>query len=168
MNAAADCDRCKRIWERPKFDRKFFGLAAALAVGWAATIPIFSWGSITVFAVVILTFLFGCWKTRRSVLAIAPCLFFPYLWLLGAELAALQPREVISIWLLMPGLLAVFTLDPTSETQFQIVTAVATVLQFLIYVTLGRISIRWLVGTSVVVCWLSVWLSFFVGGLLGV
>ena len=164
MDDAADCDRCKRIWERPKFDRKFFVLAGSLAIVWAVSTLVFHRGSVVVLAVVILTFLFGCWKTRRSVLAMTPSLFLPYVWICGVEIFSQRQWQSFADWLVMPGVWVLNPAHSSSDGSFQAITAAATVVQFLVFVTIGRISVRWLAGTSLVVAGISLLLSFFARG----
>ncbi len=74
------------LWQRPKFDSRFLLLATTLTGIWMAlygglyrmpVVPILDVASLVVVAVIMLTYLFGCPRTRRAVLWTAPALYLP-------------------------------------------------------------------------------------------
>ena len=94
--------------------------------------------SLTVLAVMGLTYIFGCPQTKRAVALIAPCFLLPYIWLMLIDYPWASHRwHWVSSWACLPGLLLsrVFT---SSEWIYLRVSAAITAISFLGTVSLVR------------------------------
>ena len=67
-------------YERPRLDRNFAVLLLVALAMWGTAFPFHNWGSRVVLAIVELTYLFGCPRTRQSTLWVSCCLYLPWLW----------------------------------------------------------------------------------------
>lgn len=68
------------LWQPPRLDLKFFGYVLTLSCLLFGLSYIQNWPAMVVWAVVGLTWLFGCPRTKRATLSVAPLMFLPYLW----------------------------------------------------------------------------------------
>ncbi|HBE71910.1 MAG TPA: hypothetical protein DDW52_27525 [Planctomycetaceae bacterium] len=153
---------CESYWgyKPPQFDISFLMIAMAIIAVWLSLWPITSAGSKVVVGVVMLTFLFGCRRTRRSVAWVAPGLFSPFFLAAGAQRVPLDDfREYL--WQL-PGIL----LDcgySFGSVWFNVFTVIGTLAVFFTLVMLGRVSsqlsrvagVLALIfgGCNVLICW---------------
>lgn len=155
MNSnSACCDSA-----RPQFNLQMLFTALTLSGMWLALAAITSVGSKIVLGVFGLTYLFGCWKTRRAVLSVLPAMYVPYVWLL-ADWQGWPWRDYHWYWIGMlwhlPGLPVESIMHPTSEFWFQTLTAVSTLLLFFFAVVMGRGSLKAALWTSLLVLLISV------------
>ncbi len=121
----------------PQFTLQFLALATVLVAVWASLWPITSVGSRAVLAVIVLTYLFGCARTRRTVLLMLPAFYVPQLF---AFLVKGQAQRLWSeVFWLMPGQ-----------------GAAITIIIWLFAVTIGRRGGVWL--------WATVGVAFIVSG----
>lgn len=144
--------------------------AAALAGVWLALTPVTSLASRFVLAAIMLTWLFGCWRTRRAVYVMLPAIYVPHLWIflirdypwnenrqlwaaMFWQLPGLVPSELLRLFGVhaLPGRIAGM--------------AIAAVALWLAAVTLGRPGKRWLWITAAAAFGLSVSCAFFEQGL---
>ncbi len=68
------------LWKPPKFDLRFLFLVVTLAAIWFALLRFQNWGSMSVISVIMLTYLFGCPRTRNAVLTVVPAMYLPFSW----------------------------------------------------------------------------------------
>lgn len=141
-------------YERPKFDLNFFSWLAGLAALWVAFAPWLTWPSLGVLGVYLLTFLFGCWRTRWATMAIAPPMVLPYAWIFFNQV---QPwNEYRRQWLAqlfeLPGVITPIVARAQGGAggvlQDGIVSAVTASLIFLLLVTGARINRQWLLAMT--------------------
>ncbi|MCA9126826.1 MAG: hypothetical protein KDB22_07070 [Planctomycetales bacterium] len=128
---------------RPSFSLRSLFLLATLAAALAALLPVSSVGSCCVLAAISLTISFGCPRTQRIALLLVPILYLPYLWLfvdLGQSRWSSYRWQWIGMYWQLPGLLFELSVHPLDEFWFQLVTATATIVIFLLLVTIGRTS----------------------------
>lgn len=150
-------------FERPKYDVRLLLLATALAAVWLALWPTTSVGGRVIMAVFSLTYLFGCYATRRGVLFVFPAMYLPvvaaYISLDGQSWGS-RWRGGFDLWL-HPGCAVSLFLGPSSSSWFLSGAVLSTVVFFLIAVSFARAS-RWMtVVTALIVllassinCWL--------------
>lgn len=141
------------------FNLMFLFLLLSLSGIWLALFPVTSIGSKTILAVIGLTFLFGCWKTRRAVLFLVPAMYVPYLWLIAdwqdTTWNSYRWQWIEMLWQL-PGLLAEVMVHPLSNIWFEVVTTITTISIFLAIVLTARRS-RWAaILTSIIVLLASI------------
>lgn len=74
------CD--SSVWQPPKLDRHFWFVFVGLTTVWALLTMVQNWASSTVIAVVMLTWLFGCPRTKRATRWVAAAMYVPFAWLL--------------------------------------------------------------------------------------
>lgn len=140
-------------------------LALVLAAVWLALWPVTSIESRWVLAAILLTWLFGCRRSRRAVLFMLPAMYAPHCWIFF--LADYPWNEYRRLWASMfwqlPGLVPVewvrFMFGVTETYRFAAMAVVA-ILFWLIAVTLGRPGRYWLWITSAVVFAISVLFSW--------
>ncbi len=111
-------------------DARLLLTGAVLLVAWASLFAVTTLGSKVVLAVVALTYLFGCWKTRRGVLYLMPAIYIPYVWLVGLwPVGHLQSSWFATLWQL-PGLPLTQAIVTTPGTSFELISSFATLLLF--------------------------------------
>ncbi len=144
-------------YQRPQFDLRFLLTLTTIAAIWSALFPIMQWGSVAVLTVIGLTYLFGCWRTKRSVLVLLPCVYIAYAWLVVPWPTTQDSYQLqwIGMWFQLPGLLAEIPFHPQPDLWFHTITASVTVIYFLAVVTLGRVNKTWLAATATIVSYLS-------------
>jgi hypothetical protein len=140
------CDA--RLYRLPEFTVKFFVLAAVLVAAWLALWPISNPAARCVSAAIGLTYLFGCPRTRRSVLVMLPALYLPQLWVvwIGDYPWCDYRWHWVKMFWLLPGLIVEFYTGHAARTEsWQFVwMAVFAITIWLVVVTLGRRGGRWL------------------------
>ncbi len=155
---AQDCSAA-----RPQFNLAFLFTAMFLVALWSLSFWGTTTGSKVVLAVYALTYLCGCWKTRRAVLCLLPAMYLPYAWLLAAShWDGYRLQWVAMVWQL-PGILAEVLFHPLDGWLFQVVTAVATLMVFFIAIIPARFSFSAASKTSLVVfaaALLNSWLCY--------
>ncbi len=129
----ADCDVAP--YRLPQFTLRFLALATVLAAVWFAMWPITSIASRVVLAVIVLTYLFGCARTRLAVLVMLPAFYVPQLFTFLIESHSLDVWR--DMFWLMPGQ-----------------GAAITIIIWLLAVTIGRRGGLWL--------WTTVGVAFIV------
>lgn len=157
MNKVETCDVL--MWQPPKFNLQFLlVLTTLIALGTALTF-VQNFHSMTVIAVVMLTWLFGCSRTKKASLWIAAAIYLPFLWLL--ILVVFYPwNDYLWMWVGMWGhliglipakLMADANLLEDRETWIQAVAAMFTVLIFLPSVSVIRFlpKARWWIVAAV-------------------
>lgn len=159
MNApATDCDSNACVRPRWQFDWTFLFALMTLVVLWAALLTITTTASKIILAIYAMTYLFGCWKTRRATLWILPAMYIPYVWLFADwskwPISQYRWQWIEMLWHL-PGLMVEAALHPLSEGWLQIVPSVATLAFFFTAVMLARPSLRLAIVTSIIVFALS-------------
>ncbi|MFO0920943.1 MAG: hypothetical protein U0905_00415 [Pirellulales bacterium] len=146
--ASETCTResCDRFWgyTPPQFNLAFVFRCVLCAAVWMAGFRYLAPGSLAVVAVIELTWLFGCARTKRGVYAVVPCLFIPFTWVLwetryGDSYASQWARMFFQL----PGLIGEIPFHQLPQPAFEISTAITTVILFLILVTLARFRPRW-------------------------
>lgn len=140
-------------YQRPKFDLNLLTLFLGLAAIWLLFAPWMSWYSLGVLAVFLLTFLFGCWRTRWATLAIAPAMMAPYAWIFWNQVHGWG--EYRRVWLSkffeMPGTAApviLRALGGGGAVQDGLAAAIMTACLFLLLVTGARINRQWLLAMT--------------------
>ena len=139
------------------------GIGSLLALTTAIALLAASWSVATVSSKVILavymaTFWAGGWNIRRSMLWLLPAFYLPYLWLVWdyPDYPWNGYRwQWISSALQLPGFLAQVPLHPLPNHWGEVVTGAATLVEFFVFVMLGRSSLRAATMTAVVVLGLS-------------
>jgi hypothetical protein len=133
----ATCDT-----RRPRYDLRFLFTALTLAAIWLSLCWITTIASQVLLAIYAMTYLFGCWKTRRAVVFVLPAMYVPYTWLLLA-----WPWHdycwhwIARLWQL-PGLLAEVALHPSSPLVSALVTSLTTLGFFFCAIFAARLSLR--------------------------
>ena len=159
---SCDLDRptCPTTWaplqgyERPKLDLNFFSLLAGLAAIWVALAPWLTWPSLSVLGVYLLTFLFGCWRTRWATLAIAPAMVLPYGWIFTNQVHPWNDyrRQWLAQLFELPGVISPIIARAQGGAggllQDGITSAVTASLIFLLLVTGARINRQWLLAMT--------------------
>lgn len=140
-------------YERPKFDLDFLAWLIGLTAIWLVFASWFSWYSLAVLAVMELTFLFGCWRTRRATLAIIPAMVVPYIWIFVNQVHGWDEyrRQWLAKLLELPGMVTpvvMRTLGGGGEVEDGIGSAVTSALLFLLLVTGARINRQWLLAMT--------------------
>lgn len=161
MSGGADCaaeaESCPtgfqplQGYQRPKFDLKFLLLATLLAAIWLAGYSWLSRFSLGVLAVMLLTFLFGCRRTRGATAALVPALIAPYAWIFWDASHPWDSYRRLWAGMLfeLPGILSAViwrVAGGSGESAERLCAAITTVLLFLLLVTGARISRNWLVA----------------------
>ncbi len=135
--------QCSGGYRPPQFDIQFLMLATAALAVWLTLWTVTSVGSKFVLAVVLLTLLFGCGRTRRAVIFVVPGLFLPYLTLLlrfnRGMLNDSSYPAIAYLWQL-PGILAATGQQRAADLGFIVLTVIATLFVFFAFVMLGRVS----------------------------
>lgn len=132
----------------PTIDARLLITGALLFAAWASLFAVTTLGSKIVLAVFALTYLFGCWKTRRGVLYLAPAMMVPYGWLVGYWPGnQLHTSWFATLWQL-PGFTLAKSLFATTGTTFEIISGLATLLLFFAFLTPARKSQRAALVTS--------------------
>lgn len=143
MKHPSQRQECSGGYQPPQFDIKFLMLATAALAVWLTLWSATSVGSKVVLAVVMLTFLFGCERSRRSVAWVTPALFLPYCWLMwdwGRNAWHEERGEwFFRLWQL-PGVLLDVGTHSMFDPWFSILTVIGTLAVFFTLVTLGRVS----------------------------
>lgn len=143
---------------RPHCDTRFLFTAMTIAALWIAMFAVTTVGGKILLAIFGLTYLFGCWRTRRAVLLVLPAMYLPYLWLVWdwTDWPWHSYRwQWIAIWWQLPGLLVEMTMHPLSESWFAFVTTVASLAAFFSFIMLARVSWGFAWITCVIVLLLS-------------
>jgi hypothetical protein len=156
----SDSQNCPTTWaplqgyERPKFDLNFFALLVGLAAFWVALAPWQTWHSLGVLAVFLLTFLFGCGRTRWATLAIAPSMVIPYAWIFFNQVHPWNDyrRQWLAQLFELPGVIAPIVARAQGGSggalQDGLTAAVTAALLFLLLVTGARINRQWLLAMT--------------------
>ncbi len=143
MQKTSQQSELKSGFQRPQFDIQFLMIATAALAVWLTFWSVASLGSKVVLAVVLLTFLFGCNRTRCSVASVVPGLFVPYLWLMW-DWRQLDWQSQRNDWLpyfwQLPGILLDAGLHPVWGHWFSVLTVFGTLAVFFAFVMLGRVS----------------------------
>ena len=155
----ADCDAAP--YRLPQFTLQFLALATVLVAGWFAMWPITSIASRVVLAVIVLTYLFGCARTRLAVIVMLPALYVPHLWIFLIQ--DYPWSDYRWLWAKMfwqlPGVVPVALIRQywwRGEWRQLAGMVTFSVLIWLAVVTLGRRGGRWLWVTAAVAFALSV------------
>lgn len=141
-------------YERPKFDLNFVTLLVGLAAIWVAFAPWLSWPSLGVLAVFLLTFLFGCWRTRWATLVIAPSMLIPYSWIFFNQVHPWNDyrRQWLAQLFELPGVITPIVARAQGGAggvlQDGLWAAVTAALIFLLLVTGARINRQWLLAMT--------------------
>jgi|GEM_PF-2938968 len=126
-------------WKPPKFNLRFLFLVVTLAAIWCALQQIQYLQSMIVISVIMLTYLFGCPRTRNAVLTVVPAMYLPFAWLLAYIVPFDEyQRSFFQAWGHLPGVLSgrFFPESPSME----IVSAAVTVALFFTGVLALRFS----------------------------
>lgn len=141
-------------YERPRFDLSFFTLLVGLAAIWVAFAPWLSWYSLGVLAVFLLTFLFGCWRTRWATLAIAPSMVLPYGWIFFNQVHPWNDyrRQWLAQLFELPGVITPIVARAQGGVggamQDGLSASLTAGLGFLLLVTGARINRQWLLAMT--------------------
>lgn len=143
-NCTADCSvsSSSTCTARPTFSLRSLMILVAI---WSVLFTVQSWQSMIVVSVILLTWLFGCNRTRRAVWLVTPALLLPsfFVWIVGPIFDRIFDR--IFEWQdylhlsVLPG--AFYSLLLTSEVNISsrlLVAAIITACAFLSAVTLIR------------------------------
>ena len=155
MPSTSTCDA-----RRPQYDMQFLLTALSLSALWLSLWGITTLASKTLLAIYGLTYLFGCWKTRRAMLFVSPALYLPYVWLITDWPWDAYRRQWIAMGWQLPGLLAEAPWHPLPEVPFAIVTSLVTLGCFFTAIFAARPSLKAAWITSLVVLLLSIGNSF--------
>lgn len=134
---------CTGGYRPPQFDIKFLMMSTAALAVWLTLWSATSVGSKVVLAAIMLTFLFGCDRSRRSVAWVTPALFLPYCWLLwdwNRNVWHEERGEWLSRLWQLPGVLLDVGMHSMFAPWFSVLTVVGTIAVFFTFVMLGRIS----------------------------
>ncbi len=130
-------------YERPRLDRNFAVLFLVASAMWGIAFPFNNSGSRIVLAIVELTYLFGCPRTRQSTLWVSCCLYLPWLWVfLPSKFFTEVGNSGLTVnFFDLLGIFATKLLFPSLSVDLRSnVTSVAvSVAAFLIPVTIARI-----------------------------
>jgi hypothetical protein len=142
---------CRRIIDRPQFRLSTLIALISLTSVLFALQPVQNIYSLSVLAVMALTWTFGCRRTKQAVILIAPCFLLPYVWLLLIDYPWNSNRwNWIRNWACLPGMLPGSSLL-LNERAPLLVAAILTSAGFLIVVSIIRFwsSSRWWVFATV-------------------
>lgn len=137
-----DCAACSG--RSASIREKSLVLAAVLLV-WFGLLWVQNGSALVVAAVALLTFMFGCGRTRAATGLVVPALFLPFAWLLWIEYPWNDYRwQWIASWGVMPGLLPARLLVPDQRLSMYLAAAI-TVVWFLAAVSVIRFwpVLRW-------------------------
>lgn len=146
------------LWKPPKFDLRFLFLILTLTAIWLALRRVQNVGSMSVISIIMLTFMFGCPRTRNAVLTVVPAMYLPFAWLLGYVMPFdAYHWSCLESWGQLPGFLpGGFFWEPPG-TEF--VAAAITVILFFAGVLSLRFSdaSRWAIAipTAAICSWSS-------------
>lgn len=152
QQCSADQDVCgDSLWRPPKFDLRFLFIITGLAAVWTSLSFVLDRFSLAVITVVMLTWLFGCPRTKRASLIVAAATYMPFAWLLFVDYPWVDYRLFwIGMWGYLPGvipakILAAATLVETSDAWIASFAAVFTAVFFLAGVSVIRFwpKTRW-------------------------
>lgn len=138
--------------QRPQFNLRFLFTALTIAALWLSLFWFTSIASQVLLAIYGLTYLFGCWKTRRAVLMLLPAMYVPYAWLLKDWPWSDYQRQWIAMVWQLPGILAEVAIHPSGKVVFGVVTSLATLMVFFCGIFAARPSLRSAWITCLVVC----------------
>lgn len=95
-----ECESCgNAIWQRPQFNLRFLFLAMILAAVWTSLTFVQNPGSLVVLAIVMLTWLFGCPRTKYATLLTAIAMLLPFIWLVMIDYPWNEYRRMwIGMW----------------------------------------------------------------------
>lgn len=118
---------------------------------WVSLWGITTLASKAIVAIYALTYLFGCWKTRRGMLFVFPALYLPYAWLLADWPWNAYRQQWIAMGWQLPGLVAEAPFRPLSELPFALLTSLVTLACFFSALFAARPSLRaaWITGLVV-------------------
>ena len=155
--AAEETSTACNASRRPTFDLKFLWLATTLAAIVAALAPLANNASRVILAVYALTFLFGCWKTRRAMLFVLPAMYLPYGWVVVEARRSWRGYNLywLGMFFQLPGLPFEMTVHPLSEFWLQLLTLTATLALFFVVLMLARPSRRMAIAASLVLSLVS-------------
>ena len=154
-----DCDDANACAKpRLQFDLNFLVTAMSVTVLWVACLAFTTVASKILLAIFALTYLFGCWKSRRAVLGLLPAMYLPYAWLFANwnewPFSPYRWQWIAMLWQL-PGILVEVAMHPLSDIWLHIVTSVCTVVFFFAALMIARPSLRAAIVTSIAVAVLS-------------
>lgn len=138
--------------QRPQLNLRFLLTALTIAALWLSLFWVTSIASKVLLAIYGLTYLFGCWKTRRAVLMLLPAMYVPYAWLLDDWPWSEYQRQWIAIVWHLPGILAEVATHPSGKVVLAVVTSLATLVVFFCSIFAARRSLRSAWITCLVVC----------------
>ena len=125
---------------RVVYDLKFLFLAVTLTGIWTATTRFLSISGVILLAIYMLTYLFGCWKTRRATLFVLPALYIP---IFAAILLTGQIKSaIVQVALESPGFLFAAIFAPMDWPTSRIILVLSTLAIFFSAVMAARPSKR--------------------------
>ena len=104
MNGSESCptgnDVCgDTLWRPPKFDLRFLFLTTSLVAVWSSLALVLDALSLTMIATVMLTWLFGCPRTKKATWLVAAAIYIPFGWLILIDYPWNEYRWMwISMW----------------------------------------------------------------------
>ena len=161
MTEQADCldqDSCSAM-PGFRFDLHLLLAAMAFSLAWLAAFQVSNVPSLVLLAIYGLTYLFGCWKTRRAVLWLLPAMYSPYIWLLGnwqARPWGEFPWPWIAMYAELPGFLVCQALAPQSRFWSQVLSGLCITVIFFSAVMCARPSPKAARITALVVLLISI------------
>jgi hypothetical protein len=159
-NGGLNTPKCPATWaplqgyERPKFDLNFLSCLVGLAAIWVALAPWLTWPSVGVLAVFLLTFLFGCRRTRQATLVIGLSMVIPYCWILVNQVRPWDDyrRQWLAQLFELPGVIAPLIARAQGGAGGAVAdglsAAVTAGVIFLLLVTGARINRQWLLAMT--------------------
>ncbi len=147
-------------YQRPQIDLAFLFTLMLLVALWLACWSWTSAGSKVVSAIMALTYLFGCWRTRRAVLVLLPGIYVPYVWLLFDWPWDSYRLQWIALLWQIPGLVVEMVVHPLQDWLFELVTVMATLVFFFAALLPARWSHRSALFTGLIVFTLSLVASY--------
>ncbi len=95
----------KRLWHPPQFNLTLLFQVIALTAIWLVLIPWQNPWSMVQVTIIMLTWIFGCWQTKRAVVLVGLCWFVPFVWMLLIEYPWNEYRSYwVSVWGVAPAI----------------------------------------------------------------
>lgn len=146
---------CAAAGTGPRFGLKFLFLAVTVAGIWGALFRVQSGWSMGVVSVILLTWLFGCPRTRRATLLVAAAMYLPFVWLLPiAGPWDARGLQWTSDWASYPGMFPAMCVFIRRRYQLPFAAAVSAG-GFLVAVSVIRFvrtAEWWMTGLVAIIC----------------
>jgi hypothetical protein len=151
---------CAAAGTGPRFGLKFLFLAVTVVGIWGALFRVQNGWSMGVVSVILLTWLFGCPRTRRATVFVTAAMYLPFVWLLLIDYPWNEYRwQWIRMWGSLPGLLPMRVCS-SSDSVYLPGSMILTAAGFLTAVTTIRFvrsAWYWMTVLVTIICCYLAW-----------